>query len=112
MRYTTLFDVVSSDSRCIALRKHAVETTDMMDFLREIFNSVPDPSAGGTIDLEAEKAEAGKRRRKAPGEPRKKRKKKGEPADEEEEDTRQVVAPDTGGTSGRDEEMDSDADSD
>lgn len=84
----------------------------MMDFLREIFVSVPDPSAGGTIDLEAEK-EAGKRRRKAAGEPRKKRKKKGEPADgEEEEDAGQAPAPDTGGTSGRDEEMDSDIDSD
>ena len=78
-----------------------------MDFLREIFASVPDPSAGGTIDLEAEK-EAGKRRRKAPGEPRKKRKKKGEPVDEEDE----APVPDTGGTSGRDEEMDSDVDSD
>ena len=34
----------------------------MLDFLKEIVSSVADPSAGGTIDLEAEKAE-GKRRR-------------------------------------------------
>ncbi|KAI6008768.1 histone-fold-containing protein [Pisolithus orientalis] len=32
--------------------KHAVETTEMFDFLKEIVESVPDPSAGGTIDLD------------------------------------------------------------
>ncbi|KAF9025076.1 histone-fold-containing protein [Hymenopellis radicata] len=44
--------------------KHAVETTEMLDFLKEIVEAVPDPSAGGTIDLEAEAAEK-KRRGKA-----------------------------------------------
>ncbi|KAG6372583.1 hypothetical protein JVT61DRAFT_7696 [Boletus reticuloceps] len=44
-------------------RKHAVETTEMLDFLKEIVESVPDPSAGGTIDLEAEAAEGSKRKR-------------------------------------------------
>ncbi|KAF8553068.1 histone-fold-containing protein [Imleria badia] len=43
--------------------KHAVETTEMLDFLKEIVESVPDPSAGGTIDLEAEAAEGSKRKR-------------------------------------------------
>jgi hypothetical protein len=45
-------------------RKHAVETTEMLDFLKEIVQGVPDPSAGGTIDLEnAGEAEGGKKRR-------------------------------------------------
>lgn len=66
-------------------RKHAVETTEMLDFLKEIVESVPDPSAGGTIDLEAEAAEGSKRKRgkskkngalAASGEPKKRRKKK------------------------------------
>jgi hypothetical protein len=35
----------------------------MLDFLKEIVESVPDPSAGGTIDLEAEAAEGSKRKR-------------------------------------------------
>ncbi|KAF9267205.1 histone-fold-containing protein [Marasmius fiardii PR-910] len=43
--------------------KHAVETTEMFDFLKEIVESVPDPSAGGTIDLEAEHAEKEKKKR-------------------------------------------------
>ncbi|KAF9650996.1 histone-fold-containing protein, partial [Thelephora ganbajun] len=34
--------------------KHAVETVEMLDFLKEIVEPVPDPSAGGTINLEAE----------------------------------------------------------
>ena len=74
-------------------RKHAVETTEMFDFLKEIVESVPDPSAGGTIDLEAENAEAVAAKRKrgkakkngdaeggggGGGGGRKKRKKKGE----------------------------------
>jgi len=69
--------------------KHAVETTEMLDFLKEIVESVPDPSAGGTIDLEAENAEAaaakrkrGKGKKNGDGEGggggRKRRKKKGE----------------------------------
>ncbi|KZT00005.1 histone-fold-containing protein, partial [Laetiporus sulphureus 93-53] len=32
--------------------KHAVETVEMLDFLKEIVEGVPDPSAGGTIDLD------------------------------------------------------------
>jgi len=65
--------------------KHAVETTEMLDFLKEIVESVPDPSAGGTIDLEAEAAEGSKRKRgkskkngapAASGEPKKRRSKK------------------------------------
>ncbi|KAF9221122.1 histone-fold-containing protein, partial [Gyrodon lividus] len=43
--------------------KHAVDTTEMLDFLKEIVESVPDPSAGGTVDLEAEAAEGPKRKR-------------------------------------------------
>ena len=78
----------SSDT-CVMLmnRKHAVETTEMLDFLKEIVESVPDPSAGGTIDLEAENTEVTKRKRgkgkktngdEGTGAPRKRsRKKKG-----------------------------------
>ncbi|KAJ6482099.1 histone-fold-containing protein [Mycena polygramma] len=66
--------------------KHAVDTTEMLDFLKEIVEAVPDPSNGGTIDLEGENAEKkkrGKGKRTANngnGEAtvRKKRKKKGE----------------------------------
>ncbi|KAJ7902744.1 histone-fold-containing protein [Mycena olivaceomarginata] len=72
--------------------KHAVDTTEMLDFLKEIVEAVPDPSNGGTIDLEGENAEKkkrGKGKRTAGngnGEAnttRKKRKKKGEPEEEE-----------------------------
>ncbi|KAG1858475.1 histone-fold-containing protein [Suillus subluteus] len=71
--------------------KHAIETTEMLDFLKEIVESVPDPSAGGTIDLQAEAAENAKRKRSkakkngaAPGEaPKRRRKKKEEEADME-----------------------------
>ncbi|KAI0300687.1 hypothetical protein B0F90DRAFT_398936 [Multifurca ochricompacta] len=31
--------------------KHAIETTEMLDFLKELVEGVPDPSAGGTIPL-------------------------------------------------------------
>ncbi|KAF7361322.1 CBFD-NFYB-HMF domain-containing protein [Mycena sanguinolenta] len=66
--------------------KHAVETTEMLDFLKEIVEAVPDPSNGGTIDLEGENTEKkkrGKGKRTAGngnGEvtTRKRRKKKGE----------------------------------
>ncbi|EIW52784.1 histone-fold-containing protein [Trametes versicolor FP-101664 SS1] len=44
--------------------KHAIDTVDMLDFLKEIVEAVPDPSAGGTIDIEAENAERGKKRGK------------------------------------------------
>ncbi|KAF9802962.1 hypothetical protein IEO21_09780 [Rhodonia placenta] len=47
--------------------KHAVETVDMLDFLKEIVEGVPDPSAGGTIDLEAEAGEGGRKRRSGKG---------------------------------------------
>jgi len=68
-------------------RKHAVETTEMLDFLKEIVQGVPDPSAGGTVDLDGENAEGAKKKRgkgkksgaaTAGGEtgPRKKRKRK------------------------------------
>jgi Dr1-associated corepressor len=45
-------------------RKHAVETTEMLDFLKEIVQGVPDPSAGGTVELESGEAEPPKKRRK------------------------------------------------
>lgn len=44
--------------------KHAVETTEMFDFLKEIVESVPDPSAGGTIDLDAEGGGEGQKRKR------------------------------------------------
>ena len=71
------------------LRKHAVETTETLDFLKELVQNIPDPSAGGTIDLEAEAAEQRKKRGKgkrnaAPGDPdaapKRRRKKKADPA--------------------------------
>jgi len=66
--------------------KHAVDTTEMLDFLKEIVEAVPDPSNGGTVDLEesADKKKRGKGKRTTTGngngEPvsRKRRKKKGE----------------------------------
>lgn len=51
----------------------------MLDFLKEIVQAVPDPSAGGTIDLESERAD-GRRKR---GAPRKRRKKAEEDGDED-----------------------------
>ncbi|KAF7795922.1 hypothetical protein EIP86_007089 [Pleurotus ostreatoroseus] len=46
--------------------KHAVETVETLDFLKEIVAAVPDPSAGGTVDLVAEAQEkaAAKKRTK------------------------------------------------
>ncbi|THV03907.1 histone-fold-containing protein [Dendrothele bispora CBS 962.96] len=41
--------------------KYAVETTEMFDFLKEIVESVPDPSAGGTIQLASANAEKKKK---------------------------------------------------
>ncbi|KAH9929169.1 histone-fold-containing protein, partial [Fomitopsis serialis] len=43
--------------------KHAVETVDMLDFLKEIVEGVPDPSAGGTVDLDVDVTESGRKRR-------------------------------------------------
>jgi Dr1-associated corepressor len=66
------------------IRKHAVETTETLDFLKELVQGVPDPSAGGTIDLEAEMAENKKKRGKGkraptdPNAPKRRRKKKGD----------------------------------
>ncbi|TFK66079.1 histone-fold-containing protein [Pluteus cervinus] len=76
--------------------KHAVETTEMLDFLKEIVQAVPDPSAGGTIDLDAEN-EGGKKRRSrakrantgggaAEGTTKKRRKKKGDVEMEQEQE--------------------------
>ncbi|KAJ7471864.1 histone-fold-containing protein [Mycena latifolia] len=69
--------------------KHAVDTTEMLDFLKEIVEAVPDPSNGGTIDLEGENGEKkkrGKGKRTAgngePGTTRKRKKKKGEGEEE------------------------------
>ncbi|KAJ7262752.1 histone-fold-containing protein [Mycena haematopus] len=55
--------------------KHAVDTTEMLDFLKEIVEAVPDPSNGGTIDLEGENAEKKKREGTTT---RKRRRKKGD----------------------------------
>lgn len=91
-----------SRSRSMRFRtcsKHAIDTVDMLDFLKEIVEAVPDPSAGGTIDVEAENAEARSRKRgkgkekKGAGDanggdkpaPRRRRKKAGA-KDKEEED--------------------------
>ncbi|KAN0135090.1 Histone-fold-containing protein [Lactarius tabidus] len=32
--------------------KHAIETTEMLDFLKELVEGIPDPSAGGTIPFD------------------------------------------------------------
>jgi len=46
--------------------KHAIETTEMLDFLKEIVANVPDPSAGGTLNLDgddgAPKAKRGRKK--------------------------------------------------
>ena len=70
------FDAISD----LPTRKHAVETVEMLDFLKEIVEPVPDPSNGGTVNLEAEDSNAG-------GEPKKRRAPKGKkPAAAEEEE--------------------------
>jgi len=48
--------------------KHAVETVEMLDFLKEIVEPVPDPSAGGTINLGGEDNNGGgeQKKRRAP----------------------------------------------
>jgi len=74
--------------------KHAVENVDMFDFLKEIVEGVADPSAGGTIDLNAEPPEKEKKRRGkgkraeggGPSAPRKRRRKAGAGKEEEEEE--------------------------
>lgn len=46
-------------------RKHAIETTDMLDFLKDLVENVPDPSAGGTISLDGEDGKTKRGRKKA-----------------------------------------------
>ncbi|OCH91539.1 hypothetical protein OBBRIDRAFT_728490 [Obba rivulosa] len=43
--------------------KHAIETVDMLDFLKEIVQAVPDPSAGGTRDIEQEASDPARKKR-------------------------------------------------
>jgi len=76
-----------------ALRKHAVETIETLDFLKEIVEAVPDPSAGGTIDLEAERnvkrskrAAAGSTKAAGGGKGKKTKTKKQQEEEEEEEE--------------------------
>lgn len=105
----------------VIISKHAVETIETFDFLREIVEAVPDPSAGGTIDLEAEASAEGKKKRRskkvavpgvAEGEggavPKRRRKKK--KADTEEENGQGIV-PGTSdkGKTGSERVMDQDA---
>ncbi|EIN04571.1 hypothetical protein PUNSTDRAFT_92956 [Punctularia strigosozonata HHB-11173 SS5] len=45
--------------------KHAVETVEMLDFLKEIVEAVPDPSAGGTIPIEPKSSASGAASRRA-----------------------------------------------
>jgi len=105
----------------VIISKHAVETIDTFDFLREIVEAVPDPSAGGTIDLEAEASVEGKKKRRskkvavpgiAEGEggaaPKRRRKKK--KADTEEENGESIVpATSDKGKTGSERVMDQDA---
>ncbi|KAF5319417.1 hypothetical protein D9619_008639 [Psilocybe cf. subviscida] len=73
--------------------KHAVETEPLLDFLTEIVDGIPDPSAGGTINFESENTDGRKKRGKgkrgaaaaagpsdptAPAAPKRRRKKKEE----------------------------------
>ena len=46
-----------------ALRKHAIERTELLDFLREITSNVPDPSAGGSAGGEDGE---GRKKKRAP----------------------------------------------
>ncbi|EJD00356.1 histone-fold-containing protein [Fomitiporia mediterranea MF3/22] len=98
--------------------KHAIERTDMLDFLKEIVVRVDDPSAGGTIDIEAEKNEA--KRRRSQGAPRKRRKKSaagGAAAGEDEGEGENaenawIMEPNTAGTGTDGEEDGGDTDRD
>lgn len=73
VHYPSFKNSIKSQLTFCDYRKHAIDRTDMLDFLKEIVDGVPDPSAGGTIDIEAEKNESKKRR--GQGAPRKRRKK-------------------------------------
>ncbi|GBE85884.1 hypothetical protein SCP_0804070 [Sparassis crispa] len=46
--------------------KHAIDTVEMLDFLKELVEAVPDPSAGGTISLDLE-GDGRKKRSKGKG---------------------------------------------
>jgi len=87
--------------------KHAAETTETLDFLKELVQNVPDPSAGGTIDLEAEIAENKKKRGKGkrapadPNAPPKRRRKKKADADPNLMVFDDAPPPPTTGSSGR-----------
>ena len=48
----------------LGTRKHAIETTEMLDFLKELVEGVPDPSAGGKIPLDQPGDEQTSSRRK------------------------------------------------
>lgn len=81
-------------------RKHAIETTDMLDFLKDLVENIPDPSAGGTVSLNGEDGGKPKRGRKKavvptdsdgeaapkPKKPRKKRVKKEQVQEEDDHD--------------------------
>ncbi|KZP24194.1 hypothetical protein FIBSPDRAFT_425320 [Athelia psychrophila] len=77
-------------------RKHALETTEMLDFLKETVEDVPDRSAGGTIDLEAQneaKRKRGKGKKVTDGaeeKPKRVQKKKKKKKKKEEEEFTQV----------------------
>jgi len=60
--------------------KHAINTVEMLDFLKEIVENVPDPTNGGTVPEGGANSEK-KRRRNRSG---KGKSKKGAPAEEEE----------------------------
>ena len=64
LRFLARFDAILG----LPARKHAVETVEMLDFLKEIVEPVPDPSAGGTINLDAEDNNGGgeAKKRRAP----------------------------------------------
>ena len=104
----------------VIISKHAVETIETFDFLREIVEAVPDPSAGGTIDLEAEASAEGKKKRRSkkvavPGvtereggaAPKRRRKKK--KADTEEENGGIVPGTSDKGKTGSERVIDQDA---
>ena len=54
-------------SQLPAYSKHAVETVETLDFLKEIVAAVPDPSAGGTVDLNAEAQEKSAAKKRSKG---------------------------------------------
>jgi len=73
--------------------KHAIETVDMLDFLKEIVQAVPDPSAGGTRDVALESSEPARKKRgkrksaaDAPEGGARRRKRKGAEKKEEDEE--------------------------